>query len=79
MTTYQDLVDYLNGNYVGAHAIIKHDGYYTMNTNNDCSISINKDSYSISIDKDYSITIGKDLSKLLADLLDTPVNQRNRI
>ena len=82
MTTYQDIVDYMNKNYVGDHAIIKHDGYYTMNTNDDdCSISINEDSYSINIHKDYSTTsviINKGLNKLLADLLDTPVNQRNK-
>ncbi len=82
MTTYQDIVDYMNNNYVGDHAIIKHDGYYTMNTNDDdCSISINEDSYSINIHKDYSTTsviINKGLNKLLADLLDTPVNQRNK-
>ena len=82
MTTYQDIVDYMNNNYVGDHAIVKHDGYYTMNTNDDdCSISINEDSYSINIHKDYSTTsviINKGLNKLLADLLDTPVNQRNK-
>ena len=82
MTTYQDIVDYMNKNYVGDHAIVKHDGYYTMNTNDDdCSISINEDSYSINIHKDYSTTsviINKGLNKLLADLLDTPVNKRNK-
>ena len=46
MATYQDIVDYMNKNYVGDHSIIKHDGYYTMNTNDDdCSISINEDSF----------------------------------
>lgn len=76
MTTYQDIVDYMNKNYAGDHAITNHDGYYTINTSND-------DNHYISIEDYYytivgSLIIGKGLNKLLADLLDTPVDQRNK-
>ena len=71
MTTYQDVVDYMNKN-GGKFTVVKHNAHYTIKDNND-------DYYTISIYKDcYSTTmiIDKGLSKLLADLLDTPVDKR---
>lgn len=73
MTTYQDIVDYLNNNnnYHGEFTLVKHDAHYTINDNcNYHTISIYKDDYST------TIIIDKGLSKLLTDLLDTPVNKR---
>ena len=75
MTTYQDIVDYMNKNYWAGFKLIYNDHGYTIKDNNDYFfISINKDSYSTI----GSFNIDKGLSKLLADLLDTPVNQRNK-
>ena len=75
MTTYQDIVDYMNKNYWAGFKLIYNDHGYTIKDNNDYFfISINKDSYSTI----GSFNIDKGLNKLLADLLDTPVNQRNK-
>ena len=72
MTTYQDIVDYMNKN-GGKFTLVTHNAHYTINDNNDeyYTISIYKDCYST------TIIIDKGLSKLLTDILNTPVNQRN--
>ena len=73
MTTYRDIVDYLNKYYgSGFKLFYNNPGCTINNTNDDRSISIDKDSYST------TINIDKGLNKLLADLLDTPVDQRNK-
>lgn len=76
MTTYQDIVDYLNNNYHDGFTLVKHDTHYTINDNcNYCNyytISIYKDDYST------TIIIDKGLNKLLMDILNTPVDQRNK-
>ena len=75
MTTYQDIVDYMNKNYwAGFKLSYNNPDYIIINTNGLVVISINKDSYSTI----GSLDIGKGLSKLLTDILDTPVNQRNK-
>ena len=76
MTTYQDIIDYMNENYWAGFKLVYHSPHYTINNNDD-------DNYSISIDEDSYSTIGpfiidKGLNKLLTDLLDTPVNKRNK-
>lgn len=73
MTTYQDVVDYLNKNYWEGFKLVHHHHHYTINNSDN--------NYSISIDEDSYVTTGlfiidKGLSKLLTDILDTPVNQR---
>lgn len=74
MTTYQNIVDYMNKHYNGKFTLFIQDGYYTINDNDDdyYTICINKDSYSTI----GSFTIGKGLNKLLTGILNTPVNQR---
>ena len=76
MTTYQDIVDYMNNNYNGGKfTLVKHDpGYIIVNNNGIVIISINEDYYSTI----GSFNVEKGLSKLLTDLLDTPVNKRNK-
>ena len=71
MTTYQDIIDYLNKHYLGEFTLVKQDGYYTI-TNGEDSISIYKNYYK------NQVYIDTKLSHLLADLLDTPVDQRNK-
>ena len=73
MATYQDIVDYLKGHYLDfkEYTVIEHGDYYTI-TNGDITIDIYNDCYK------SSLYIGTKLSRLLADLLDTPVNQRNK-
>ena len=71
MATYQDIIDYLNKHYLGEFTLVKQDGYYTI-TNGEDSISIYKNYYK------NQVYIDTKLSHLLADLLDTPVNQRNK-
>lgn len=71
MTTYQDIIDYLNKHYLGEFTLVKQDGYYTI-TNGEDSISIYKNYYK------SQVYIDTRSSHLLADLLDTPVNQRNK-
>ena len=78
MTTYQDIVDYMNENYWKGFKLFYNNPGCTINDddNDDVDyvscISINEDYYST------NISIDKGLSKLLTDLLDTPVNQRNK-
>lgn len=75
MTTYQDIVNYLKEHYlVKEYTVIKHDDYYTITNgdNGDITIDIYNDCYK------SSMYIGTKLSRLLVDLLDTPVNQRNK-
>ena len=71
MTTYQDIIDYLNKHYLGEFTLVKQDGYYTI-TNGEDSISIYKNYYK------SQVYIDTKLSHLLADLLDIPVNKRNK-
>ena len=73
MTTYQDIVDCLKGHYLDfkEYTVIEHGDYYTI-TNGDITIDIYNDCYK------SSLYIGTKLSRLLSDLLDTPVNQRNK-
>ena len=73
MTTYQDIIDYLKGHYLDfkEYTVIEHGDCYTI-TNGDITIDIYNDCYK------SSLYIGTKLSRLLADLLDTPVNQRNK-
>ena len=75
MTTYQDIVDYMNKNYWK--------GFKLVYNNPSCTINDNNAYYSISIDEDYystngSFTIEKGLNKLLTDILNTPVDKRNK-
>ena len=75
MTTYQDIVDYMNENYWK--------GFKLVYNNPSCTINDNNAYYSISIDEDYystngSFTIEKGLNKLLTDILNTPVDKRNK-
>ena len=72
MTTYQDIVDYLNEHYLldEEYTVIKHSDYYTI-TDGDVTNDIYNDCYK------SPLYIDKGLSHLLADLLDTPVNQRD--
>lgn len=78
MATYQDIVDYLNEHYWADFKLVYNNPGYTINNNDD---DVDVDLYiSIDIFDEYStnIVIDKGLSKLLANLLDTPVNQRNK-
>ena len=70
MTTYQDIVDYLNENYWGDFKIVYSDPGYTINEDDGDHISIIGDYYTT------TISIDKGLSKLLTDLLDTPIDKR---
>ena len=74
MTTYQDLVDYLNKNYWEGFKLVYNNPGYTIKDDvyADLYISINKDSYSTI----GSFDIDKGLSELLTDILNTPVDQR---
>ena len=72
MATYQDIVDYLNKYYGAGFKLFYNNPGCTINNNDDRSISIDKDSYST------TIIIDKGLNKLLTDILNTPVNQRNK-
>ena len=72
MTTYQDIVDYLNKYYWAGFKLFYNNPGCTIANNDDRSISISEDSYAA------TIIVDKGLNKLLADLLDTPVNQRNK-
>ena len=72
MTTYQNLVDYLNKYYGAGFKLFYNNPGCTINNNDDRSISIDKDSYST------TIIIDKGLNKLLTDILNTPVNQRDK-
>ena len=72
MATYQDIVDYLSKNYWGDFKLVYSDPGYTINEDDGDHISIIGDYYTT------TISIDKGLNKLLADLLDTPVNQRNK-
>ena len=71
MTTYQDIVDYLNEHYLldEEYTVIKHGDYYTI-TDGDVTNDIYNDCYK------SPLYIDAKLSRLLADLLDTPVNKR---
>ena len=73
MTTYQDIVDYLNEHYFldEEYTVIKHGDYYTI-TDGDVTNDIYNDCYK------SPLYIDAKLSHLLADLLDTPVNQRDK-
>ena len=68
--TYQDIVDYLSKNYWGDFKLVYSDPGYTINEDDGDHISIIGDYYTT------TISIDKGLSKLLTDLLDTPVDQR---
>ena len=71
MTTYQDIVDYMNKNYNGGKfTLVKHDVPYTI-TNGVFTIDIYNDCYK------STFYIGIELGQLLLDILNTPVNQRN--
>ena len=73
MATYQDIVDYMNKNYWTHFKLVYNNpDYIIVNTNELAVISINKDSYSTI----GSLDVGKGLSKLLTDILNTPVDQR---
>ena len=73
MTTYQDIVDYMNKNYWSGFKLVYDDPSYTIN-NDDYSIIINKNSYAII----GSLAVGKSLGQLLLDILNTPINKRNK-
>jgi len=69
MTTYQNIINYMNNNYGGKFTLVKHDTYYTI-TNGQDSISIYNHDYN---SKFY---IDVELGQLLIDILNTPVNKR---
>ena len=72
MTTYQDIVDYMNKNYNGGKfTLVKQDVPYTI-TNGVFTIDIYNDCYK------STFYIGIELGQLLLDILNTPVNQRNK-
>ena len=75
MATYQDIVDYMNKNYWADFKLVYNNPGYTINNNKDdvdVGLYISKDSYSTI----GSFDIDKGLSKLLTDILNTPVDQR---
>ena len=72
MATYQDIVDYLNKYYWAGFKLFYNNPGCTIANNDDRSISISEDSYAA------TIIVDKGLNKLLADLLDTPIDQRNK-
>lgn len=72
MTTYQDIVDYMNKNYWSGFKLVYDNPSYTINNDDDYSIIINKNSYAII----GSLAIGKGLGQLLLDILNTPVDKR---
>ena len=69
MTTYQDIVDYMNKNYWVGFKLVKHDTYYAITEGED-SIYIYNDRYTC------SFAIDKGLGQLLIDIINTPVDKR---